>query len=121
MTNEIAAAYDLLSTDGKNLDVAIWYNATYYSGGPQNKPLVRVPRLISLVSSAYLKFLKGPGTKILFEFVKEIPKNSTESNSDIASLFGLLFFTWVILLMFPSFLWTTNNKETCHMTHVKTS
>nr|VDC82643.1 unnamed protein product [Brassica rapa] len=101
MTNEIAAAYDLLSTDGKNLDVNIWYNATYYSGGPQNKPLVRVPRLISLVSSAYLKFLKGPGTKILFEFVKEVPKNSTKSNSDIASLFGPLFFTWVVLLLFP--------------------
>ncbi|CDY23039.1 BnaC07g31480D [Brassica napus] len=102
MTNEIAAAYDLLSTDGKNLDVNIWYNATYYnSKGPQNKPLVRVPRLISLVSSVYLKFLKGPGTKILFEFVKEVPKNSTKSNSDIASLFGPLFFTWVVLLLFP--------------------
>ncbi|KAJ4900283.1 ABC2-like protein 16 [Raphanus sativus] len=101
MTNEIAAAYDLLSTDGKNLDVNIWYNATYYSDGPQNKPLVRVPRLISLVSSAYLKFLKGPGTKILFEFVKEVPKHSTKSNPDVASLFGPLFFTWVVLLLFP--------------------
>lgn len=53
------------------------------------------------VSSAYLKYLKGPGTKILFEFVKEVPKNSTKSNPDIASLFGPLFFTWVVLLLFP--------------------
>lgn len=55
----------------------------------------------SQVSSAYLKFLKGPGTKILFEFVKEVPKHSTKSNPDVASLFGPLFFTWVVLLLFP--------------------
>ncbi|ESQ29594.1 hypothetical protein EUTSA_v10023276mg [Eutrema salsugineum] len=29
MTNEIAAAYDLMSTDKKNFNVTIWYNSTY--------------------------------------------------------------------------------------------
>ncbi|CAA7025257.1 unnamed protein product [Microthlaspi erraticum] len=100
MTNEIAAAYDLMSTDTKNLDVTIWYNATEYDS---SGPLVRVPRLISLVSNAYLKFLKGPGTRILFEFVKEVPRQASNNNGlpDLASMFGPLFFTWVVLLLFP--------------------
>ncbi|XP_024007096.1 ABC transporter A family member 10 [Eutrema salsugineum] len=101
MTNEIAAAYDLLSTDRNNLDVTIWYNSTY-NDGYSNGPLVRVPRLISLVSNAYLKFLKGPGTRILFEFVKEVPKHADPKYiPDIASMLGPLFFTWVVLLLFP--------------------
>lgn len=53
------------------------------------------------ISNAYLKFLKGLGTKILFEFVKEVPKQETKINQDIASLLGPLFFTWVVLLLFP--------------------
>ncbi|CAN8251968.1 unnamed protein product [Cochlearia groenlandica] len=100
MTNEIAAAYDLMNTDKSNLDVTIWYNSTYNEDS-SNGPLVRVPRLINLVSNAYLKYLKTPGTKILFEFVKEVPKHATKYNPDIASLLGPLFFTWVILLLFP--------------------
>ncbi|KAL1203813.1 ABC transporter A family member 10 [Cardamine amara subsp. amara] len=100
MTNEIAAAYDLLSTDNNNLDATIWYNSTYNDDSP-SKVLVRVPRLINLVSNAYLKFLKGPGTRIVFEFVKEVPKQQTKKNLDIASMLGPLFFTWVVLLLFP--------------------
>ncbi|XP_013596657.1 PREDICTED: ABC transporter A family member 12 [Brassica oleracea var. oleracea] len=102
ITNEIAAAYDLMSTDKKNFNVTIWYNSTYkdeFSTGPVK--LVRVPRSINLISNAYLKFLKGPGLRILFEFVKEVPKHATRLNTDIASLLGPLFFTWVVLLLFP--------------------
>ncbi|KAG7606931.1 AAA+ ATPase domain [Arabidopsis thaliana x Arabidopsis arenosa] len=100
MTNEIAAAYDLLNTDRNNFDVTIWYNSTNIDD-PSRAPLVRVPRLLNLVSNAYLKFLKGPGTRILFEFVKEVPKHQTKFNLDIASMLGPLFFTWVVLLLFP--------------------
>ncbi|CAH2043965.1 unnamed protein product [Thlaspi arvense] len=100
LTNEIAAAYDLLSTDGKNFNVTIWYNSTN-TDGSSGQRLVRVPRLISLISNAYLKFLKGPGTSILFQFVKEVPRHGSKSNTDIASLLGPLFFTWVVLLLFP--------------------
>ncbi|KAF2542990.1 hypothetical protein F2Q68_00031396 [Brassica cretica] len=102
ITNEIAAAYDLMSTDKKNFNVTIWYNSTYkdeFSTGPVK--LVRVPRSINLISNAYLKFLKGPGLRILCEFVKEVPKHATRLNTDIASLLGPLFFTWVVLLLFP--------------------
>ncbi|KAH0942807.1 hypothetical protein HID58_002444 [Brassica napus] len=63
ITNEIAAAYDLMSTDKKNFNVTIWYNSTYkdeFSTEP-----------VKLISNPYLKFLKGPGLRILFEFIKE--------------------------------------------------
>ncbi|KAJ1384496.1 P-loop containing nucleoside triphosphate hydrolase, partial [Sesbania bispinosa] len=53
------------------------------------------------VSNAYLKFLLGSGAKMLFEFVKEMPKPETAINFDLASLLGGLFFTWVILQLFP--------------------
>lgn len=54
-------------------------------------------------SNAYLQFLQGPGTKMLFEFVKEMPKPVTNvvSMPDLSSLIGPLFFTWIILLLFP--------------------
>lgn len=53
------------------------------------------------ISNAYLQYLKGPGTKLLFEFVKEMPKVETWLHVDIASSIGPIFFTWVILLLFP--------------------
>ncbi|VVB17385.1 unnamed protein product [Arabis nemorensis] len=100
--NEIAAAYDLLDTNTTNFNVNIWYNATY-KDEKRNRPikLVRVPRLVNLVSNAYLQYLHGPRTKILFEFVKEMPKSETKLRLDIASLIGPIFFTWVVLLLMP--------------------
>ncbi|KAJ1401641.1 P-loop containing nucleoside triphosphate hydrolase [Sesbania bispinosa] len=71
--NEISAGYDFLNSNAK----------------------------IFNVSNAYLKFLLGSGAKMLFEFVKEMPKPETAINFDLASLLGGLFFTWVILQLFP--------------------
>ncbi|CAL9247258.1 unnamed protein product [Arabidopsis halleri] len=100
--SEVVAAYDLLDTDRTNFNVNIWYNATYKGeSGNKRYKLVRVPRLVNLVSNAYLQYLQGPGTKMLFEFVKEMPKQETKLRIDIASLIGPLFFTWVILLLLP--------------------
>lgn len=53
------------------------------------------------VSNAYLQFLLGPGTKMLLEFVKEMPKSGTRLRLDFSSILGPLFFTWVILQLFP--------------------
>jgi hypothetical protein len=53
------------------------------------------------ISNAYLQFLRGPGTKMLFEFVKEMPKSETPLRIEVASLLGGLFYTWVILQLFP--------------------
>lgn len=38
---------------------------------------------------------------MLFEFVKEMPKPETTLRLDLSSLLGTLFFSWVILLLFP--------------------
>ena len=69
------------------------------------------------VSNAYLQFLRGPGTKILFDFVKEMPKQETRLRMDMASLIGPIFFTWVILLLFPV---SSFNVE-CGLLHSLTS
>ncbi|KAL8139103.1 hypothetical protein V2J09_005104 [Rumex salicifolius] len=52
-------------------------------------------------SNAYLQFLKGLGTKILLEFVKEMPKQKSFLNIDIASQIGAQLFTYVIIALFP--------------------
>ena len=57
--------------------------------------------IIFQASNAYLELLKGSQTKILCEYIKEIPKPETKLTLDITSLIGPLFFTWVILLLFP--------------------
>ncbi|KAL8123534.1 hypothetical protein AgCh_011491 [Apium graveolens] len=100
--NEIIAGYDLLNSDVSNFNVSIWYNSTL-KNDTGNRPiaLTRVPRLVNLVSSSYLQFLLGPAANMLFDFVKEMPKPETELNFDFASLLGPLFFTWVILQLFP--------------------
>ncbi|CAH9126171.1 unnamed protein product [Cuscuta epithymum] len=100
--NEILAAYNFLNSDGKHFNVSIWYNSTY-KNDTGNTPisLTRVPRSINLVSNAYLQFLLGPSTKMQFEFVKEMPKPETRVRLDFASLLGPLFFTWVVIQLFP--------------------
>ncbi|WZZ45497.1 hypothetical protein YC2023_041756 [Brassica napus] len=99
---EIVAAYDLLDTNRNNFNVTIWYNSTYkFNIKDRRVKLVQVPRSVNLVSNAYLHFLQGPETKMLFEYVKEVPKLESRLRLDIASLIGPLFFTWVILLLFP--------------------
>ncbi|KAF3512811.1 hypothetical protein F2Q69_00007872 [Brassica cretica] len=99
---EIVAAYDLLDTNRNNFNVTIWYNSTdKFNIKDRRVKLVQVPRSVNLVSNAYLHFLQGPETKMLFEYVKEVPKLESRLRLDIASLIGPLFFTWVILLLFP--------------------
>ncbi|MFS7912341.1 putative ABC-type sulfate transporter [Helianthus anomalus] len=100
--NEILAGYDFLNSNINNYNVTVWYNSTY-KNDTGNGPLgtVRVPRSINLVSNAFLQFLVGPSTQMLFDFVKEMPKPETEIRLDFSSLLGPLFFTWVILQLFP--------------------
>ncbi|KAG5522833.1 hypothetical protein RHGRI_034846 [Rhododendron griersonianum] len=100
--NEIVAAYDFLNSDTSNFNVSIWYNSTYKNDtGNGPLALLRVPRSVNLASNAYLQLLRGPATKMLFEFVKEMPKPATQLRLDFASLLGPLFFTWVIIQLFP--------------------
>ncbi|XP_027916828.1 ABC transporter A family member 7-like isoform X2 [Vigna unguiculata] len=101
--NEIVSAFDFLNSNGNRYNVGIWYNSTYYQEdtGISANALLRIPRSVNLISNSYLQFLLGPGTKIIFEFVKEMPKPETIFRLDISSIVGSLFFTWVILQLFP--------------------
>ncbi|KAI7730779.1 hypothetical protein M8C21_002989 [Ambrosia artemisiifolia] len=100
--NEILAGYDFMNSNMNNYNVTVWYNSTY-KNDTGNGPLgiVRVPRSINLVSNAFLQLLVGPSTQMLFDFIKEMPKPETEIRLDFSSLLGPLFFTWVILQLFP--------------------
>lgn len=98
--NEILGAYDFLNSDATNFNVNVWYNATYKDSSDGETYLVRLPRAVNLVSNAYLQSL-GSGAKMILDFVKEMPKTSTKLKLDIASLLGTLFFTWVVIQLFP--------------------
>ncbi|CAJ1944057.1 unnamed protein product [Sphenostylis stenocarpa] len=100
--NEIVSAFDFLNSNRNRYNVSIWYNSTYNQGnGFGANALSRIPRSVNLISNSYLQFLLGAGTKMLFEFVKEMPKPETIFRLDISSILGTLFFTWVILQLFP--------------------
>ncbi|CAJ2664526.1 unnamed protein product [Trifolium pratense] len=100
--NTIVSAFDFLNSNENGFNVTVWYKSNYKGVndfGPTE--LLRFPRSVNLISNAYLQFLLGPGTKMLFEFVKEMPKSETPIRIEIASLLGGLFYTWVILQLFP--------------------
>ncbi|KAF6159969.1 hypothetical protein GIB67_033053 [Kingdonia uniflora] len=100
--NEIAAAYDFLNSNENNFNVSIWYNSTYKNDtGSGALGLARAPRSLNAASNAYLQLLRGAGVKMLFDYVKEMPKAGTKFTFDFSSLLGALFFTWVILQLFP--------------------
>ncbi|XP_068308111.1 ABC transporter A family member 7-like isoform X2 [Pyrus communis] len=100
--NEILSAYDFSNSNGNNFNVSIWYNSTFKNDrGRGAIALMRLPRSVNLASNAYLQFVQGFGTEMLFEFVKEMPKPETKLRLDFSSLLGTLFFTWVILQLFP--------------------
>ncbi|KAL7161467.1 hypothetical protein ACSBR2_042017 [Camellia fascicularis] len=102
-TNEIVAAYDFLNSSNKNFNVNIWSNSIMSDPADNGEFVVaRVSRLVNLASNAYLEFLRGPGVKILFDFVKEMPQHPTISGGfDISYIVSTLFFTWVILQPYP--------------------
>ncbi|KAF2943718.1 hypothetical protein DAI22_02g085200 [Oryza sativa Japonica Group] len=113
-TNEIAAAYDFLSSDQGNFNVFISYNSTkkfdayeqdisltFNQGAWQAPRLVQVSRLINMASNAYLH-LRASGLKISFDFVKDMPRAARPMRPiDISSLIGQLPYVWTMELLFP--------------------
>ncbi|TKW37305.1 hypothetical protein SEVIR_1G038400v4 [Setaria viridis] len=109
-TNKIASAYDLTSSDLNNFNLVVSYNSTY-KGVTQSSVLplsplsfapimLRLPRLLNLVSNAYLQLRTG-GPKMQFEFVKDMPRAQSEMTIDISFLVGRVVFVWMIMLLFP--------------------
>ncbi|RZC53148.1 hypothetical protein C5167_011995 [Papaver somniferum] len=96
--NEILGAYDFLNTDETNFNLSIWYNSTYDKHST-------IQRAVNMASNAYLKFLNGTFIKMLLDFVEGMPmppQNDLAGGLD--SFIGgslPLFFTWVILQLFP--------------------
>ncbi|RCV04910.1 hypothetical protein SETIT_1G039400v2 [Setaria italica] len=118
MTDEIAAAYDFLSSDQGNFNLIISYNASndydvYYGaedpvpllnqGGSVQKPhSVQVTRLANMASNAYLH-LRGNGLRMSFDFVKGMPRVAIHylDRFDISPFVGKLPFVWTMELLFP--------------------
>ncbi|KAJ6339954.1 hypothetical protein OIU77_007827 [Salix suchowensis] len=96
--NELLGAYDFLNSNANNFNVNVWYNATNKDDYNGRIFLVRLPRALNLVSNAYLQLFQG---RMVLEFIKEMPKPATKLRLDIASLLGTLFFTWVVIQLFP--------------------
>jgi len=117
----IAAAYDFLSSDQSNFNLAISYNSTknydFYDESDQSVPVLnnqagpvqtansdQVPRLANMASNAYLH-LKGNGLKMSFEFVKDMPRAALPAvhndQFDLAPYIGQLPFVWTMELLFP--------------------
>ncbi|RZC79896.1 hypothetical protein C5167_042471 [Papaver somniferum] len=96
--NEILGAYDFLNTDETNFNLSIWYNSTYEKHST-------ILRAVNMASNAYLKFLNGTGIKMLLDFVEGMPMPpQNDFAGGLDSFIGgslPLFFTWVILQLFP--------------------
>ncbi|XP_060170110.1 ABC transporter A family member 7-like [Lycium barbarum] len=97
--NEIVAAYDLLNTDRSRFNVSIWYNGTDRDSQP-SPTYTRVPTMVNLVSNAFLQYLLGPDTNIVFGSVKEMPKHGSMKIPEVGPM-GPVMFSWVILQLFP--------------------
>ncbi|KAM5570711.1 ABC transporter A family member 10-like [Rosa sericea] len=95
--NETLSAYDISNSDENTYNVTIWYD----SNQGDNQNLKRIPRLVNMASNAYLRLVKGNETKIMFDFVKEMPKGFTLNLPDFTALIGPLLFSWVVLQLFP--------------------
>ncbi|KAL5721635.1 hypothetical protein ACHQM5_005255 [Ranunculus cassubicifolius] len=97
--NEIIGAYDFLNSGEKVFNVSILYNLTNAEDTPS---LVNPPSLLNAVSSSYLQLVGGADLKILFDFVKAMPRPSRNNlEIDFLSSSAPLLFTWVILQLFP--------------------
>ena len=64
-------------------------------------------------SNAYLQLVQGDGVKMVLDFIKEMPKPETQVRLDLSSVLGTLFFTWVILQLFPVSTWTNDIRFRC--------
>ncbi|KAF8691503.1 hypothetical protein HU200_040649 [Digitaria exilis] len=112
-SNKIASAYDLTSSDLNKFDLVVSYNSTYrgttqiqssipaLSSLSLSPIMLRLPRLLNLVSTAYLQY-RARDTKMQFEFVKDMPRAAhTDMPIDISFLLGKMVFVWMIMLLFP--------------------
>ena len=108
-TNQSVSAWDFSNSNASVVNVNFWYNQT--KGATLNNsppPLLRVPGLLNLgVKAWYLNFINStnyydPPTSLLGLMSFPTPKRKIAI--DFSSILGPLFYTWVIMLLFPTFL-----------------
>ncbi|MED6111649.1 hypothetical protein PIB30_054151 [Stylosanthes scabra] len=98
--NPISGAFDFLNSN-KNI-----FNVSFLTDKSDDRSYIsmsRITRSVNMISNAFLKFLHGNGTKMLFDFIEEMPRPASPDTGriDITTLLGGLFYTWVILQLFP--------------------
>ncbi|KAL2935159.1 ABC transporter A family member 12 [Bienertia sinuspersici] len=73
--NKFAAAFDFLNTNRANFNVTVITRPSAADSliASMRYTITRLPRLVNMASNAYLQVLQGPDTKMLFEFMKEVP------------------------------------------------
>ncbi|AQK59812.1 ABC transporter A family member 7 [Zea mays] len=90
----VDGAYDFTSSDLKHYNMVLQYN-------PDESNVLRVPRLMNLASSAYLR-LRGNDTNMRFVFVKDMPRDGHPMKApDMSFIVGKMVFVWIIMLLFP--------------------
>ncbi|OIS96113.1 PREDICTED: ABC transporter A family member 7-like [Nicotiana attenuata] len=98
--NAFLAAYDFLDTSGEQFKVIIQYNSTNVQD--HNPLLLKISRSENMASNGYIRFLRGPAIKMNLEYVAEMPTPAGfQRPPDALSFINIVFFTWVILQIFP--------------------
>ena len=106
--NAYTNAWDFSGTDfaaGK-YSMRFWYNATgrYPANGQAPTEIVRVQAAINSATNAFLRKTIGPNALARFVGVMTMPKPASKLTLDIASLIGVLFYTWMLQLLLPMML-----------------
>ncbi|CAO2163481.1 unnamed protein product [Urochloa humidicola] len=101
-SNEFLAGYDFLDTSHRRLHVHVWYNSSFSrDNGHHTMTVLRVARLVNMVSTAYLKLFRGQNAEMRLEYLKEMPKAAVPMRLDLTTLLDALFFTWTVQLLLP--------------------
>jgi hypothetical protein len=113
--NEYTNAWDFSATDfdaGK-YNMRFWYNATGRFPGNGQAPtfIVRVQAAINSATNAFLRRSIGGTSLARFIGTMAMPKPSSKLELDIASLIGVLFYTWMLQLLLPVMLSTLVSEK----------
>ena len=113
--NEYTNAWDFSATDfdAGRYAMRFWYNATgrYPGNGQAPTMIVRVQAAINSATNAFLRRSVGATSLARFVGTMAMPKPASKLELDIASLIGVLFYTWMLQLLLPIMLSTLVSEK----------
>jgi ABC-type multidrug transport system ATPase subunit len=113
--NEYTNAWDFSGTDfdAGRYQMRFWYNATgrYPQQGNAPTQIVRVQAAINAATNAFLRRAVGSDSIARFVGLMTMPKPGSKLTLDIASLVGVLFYTWLLQLLMPMMLATLVSEK----------